>query len=156
MRKKKSIQGLRENRDSLFWKVNDIEKPLTSLEFVISSSPTEPVHRWTFYFILGIAQVLWNCSWKAVKCKRRVKWEGTIPAQSNDKAGTTERKLSEQWNKNSQIPKTPHLSAGLFGERKTVENLQSALISEWWIQVSTKILHIIPEACKPLRTFRKE
>lgn len=45
MRKKKSIQGLRENRDSLFWKVNDIEKPLTSLEFVISSSPTEPVHR---------------------------------------------------------------------------------------------------------------
>lgn len=54
--------------------------------------------------MLGIAQVLLDCSWKAGTCKRRGEWEERILAQKSDEAGTSEWKLSEQWSKNSQIP----------------------------------------------------
>lgn len=57
------------------------------LEFVISTLLLEPAPRKTFYFILGLAQLLLDYSRKAVKCKRRGEWEGIIPAQKRDEAG---------------------------------------------------------------------
>lgn len=82
-------------------------------------------------------------------------WEGKIPAQKRDEPGTAAWKLCEQWSKESPIPRAPPHGRFVWagGRQQTISNLHSFLNDEY--KCRPKILHIVPEACKPLRRFRK-